>query len=417
LLTVDLVRARRRGEELRIVSLDEPTKARAVEIADTYLATMKEHVGRRRDEIDEALSAEKLPADEVWLGDALAKLIEDRATFEAGESSTAEELRRETFLLSAKVRRELGDDEAFDRDRVIGEIAARRQADAATIESSLYADLRGAQRLLSVEPVTAEEIVSRFDRAQAQAVLLRAVEIAVHVRCASPAGYRALFRRLKFLRLLFRIAPHDDDGYLLSIDGPFSLFESVTKYGLSLAMVLPVLEEHAAYKLVASVRWGKDRRPLVFRYSGGVPVVSQQVPGSRQKRGIGGIVAPRLPDDVEKLVDAFRRMEGPWTAKAASKLLEVSGVGVIAPDLVFEHGETKQKVYLEVLGYWSREAVFRRVDLAMAGLRERVLFAVSERLRVSEEVLGPEVPSALYVYKGTMNARAVERKLSEIAGR
>jgi hypothetical protein len=56
------------------------------------------------------------------------------------------------------------------------------------------------------------------------------------------------------------------------------------------------------------------------------------------------------------------------------------------------------------------------VELVQAGLSERILFAVSSRLRVSEEVLSTELPSALYVYKGTMNARAIAGRLDEMMG-
>ena len=63
------------------------------------------------------------------------------------------------------------------------------------------------------------------------------------------------------------------------------------------------------------------------------------------------------------------------------------------------------------MGYWSRAAVWQRVELVKAGLDESVLFAVSTRLRVSEEVLEADLPGALYVYKRTMSARAIAERL------
>ena len=84
------------------------------------------------------------------------------------------------------------------------------------------------------------------------------------------------------------------------------------------------------------------------------------------------------------------------------------------PDLVFTHGDGR-RVYLEVLGFWSRAAVWRRVELVEAGLSERILFAVSERLRVSEEVLDAELPGQLYVYKGVISAATVANRLDAMA--
>ena len=44
-------------------------------------------------------------------------------------------------------------------------------------------------------------------------MLLRAVRVVARVRCASPDAYRALFRKLKFRRLLHRITPLEDGWY------------------------------------------------------------------------------------------------------------------------------------------------------------------------------------------------------------
>jgi hypothetical protein len=94
--------------------------------------------------------------------------------------------------------------------------------------------------------------------------------------------------------------------------------------------------------------------------------------------------------------------------------VELPGVGLCVPDLVFKHPQ-RGAVYLELMGYWSREAVWKRVDLARAGMKERVLWAVSSRLRVSEEVLDQDVPAALYVFKGVLSAKEVLKRLERLS--
>ncbi|MCC6874780.1 MAG: DUF790 family protein, partial [Sandaracinaceae bacterium] len=91
------------------------------------------------------------------------------------------------------------------------------------------------------------------------------------------------------------------------------------------------------------------------------------------------------------------------------------GVGVCVPDLRFVH-EDGSAIFLEGLGFWSRDAVWRRVELAKKGLGAKVLFAVSSRLRVSEGVLGEDEDAALYVYKGAMSPKAIEAKLDALRG-
>jgi hypothetical protein len=70
-----------------------------------------------------------------------------------------------------------------------------------------------------------------------------------------------------------------------------------------------------------------------------------------------------------------------------------------------------------VLGFWSRSAVWKRVEMVEAGLPHPIVFAVSKHLRVSEEVLGSDTPAALYIYARTMNARAVLERVEAVAGR
>ncbi|HXN30758.1 MAG TPA: DUF790 family protein, partial [Polyangiaceae bacterium] len=100
-------------------------------------------------------------------------------------------------------------------------------------------------------------------------------------------------------------------------------------------------------------------------------------------------------------------------------VLDLPGVGLSVPDLVFDRrsGAERERIYLEVMGYWSRAAVWKRVELVQAGLAERILFAVSSRLRVSEDVLDGELPGALYVYKQTMSARTIAERLEQLATR
>ena len=125
-----------------------------------------------------------------------------------------------------------------------------------------------------------------------------------------------------------------------------------------------------------------------------------------------------MPDETQALLRGFRALETSWTVAANEEILELPGIGLSVPDLVFERrrrGAARERIYLEIMGYWSRAAVWKRVELVQAGLRERILFAVSSRLRVSEDVLDADLPGALYVYKQRMNARTIADRLERLA--
>jgi hypothetical protein len=127
---------------------------------------------------------------------------------------------------------------------------------------------------------------------------------------------------------------------------------------------------------------------------------------------------PSLPDHVQALVREFRELKTPWNVSTNTEILELPGVGLSIPDLVFERRKERgpvERTYLEVMGFWSRSAVWKRVELVQAGLGKRIVFAVSSRLRVSEEVLDGDLPALLYVYKHTMSARAIADRLERIS--
>ncbi len=87
------------------------------------------------------------------------------------------------------------------------------------------------------------------------------------------------------------------------------------------------------------------------------------------------------------------------------------------PDLAFDARErTARRVYFELLGFWSREAVFRRIDLVRAGLPHRILFAASTTLRVSEELLDEAPTAALYIFARVLSVRAIVDHLRALAG-
>ena len=420
MLTVDLVRAYRRGNKLMLATLKPADRERVEELAARYLAITRAHIGQTRGALTEALAGVPFSARDRKLAGGLRKLLVDRCQFLAATEHDPVELRRLVFERAGRARRKAAVGDAFDRQDILADVAAdlhitvdderaaAGETPAERLESLLYTDLKQAHRLLSFTGMPASRLVDAYQEGQAQAVLLRAHRVVVRVFLATPADLRALFRKLKFLRLLYTVERMDDGGYRLVVDGPYSLFRSVTKYGLGLALMLPALRACERWSLEAEVEWGKKREPLHFQL---------------ESSGRADADEPaRLPDEVQALLDKFaeRRQKDKtdWDVARASDVLSLPGVGLCVPDLMFVHQQTGECVYLEVMGFWSRDAVWKRVELVESGLPDRIIFAVSSRLRVSESALDPDLPAALYVYKGTINVRAIEERLERLtAGR
>ena len=399
MLTTDLVRVRRRAGRIETPPLRAAEKERLLVVAERYVAAARAAVGGARAAFEAACDDVPHHPTDYRLVRGLRKLVEDRCEFEVRDDVDPPALRRTVFERAAAARRALEDTEDFDPEPVVAAAAADLGLPAPDVRNALFADLKENHILARFEAIGGPALVAAYETAQKQAVLLRAVRVVVTLQRPEPRGLRLFFRRMKFHRLLYLATRLPEGACRIEIDGPFSLFRSVTTYGLQLALLLPVLDACGpGWELDADVLWGPQRQPATYHLEG--------APAAHPVRDDAG-----LPDEVARLRDRFREMETPWAVEVARALLDLPGIGLCVPDLVFTHRDTGRRVYFEALGYWSREAVWRRVDLVEAGLPHPIVFAVSSRLRVSEEVLDGDLPGRLYVYKGAIGARAVEERL------
>jgi predicted nuclease of restriction endonuclease-like RecB superfamily len=421
LLTAELAQVRRRGERLLLKSLTADERLRALALAESYLGLARGHLGQQRGALLEAFRQVPVAARDRRLGAGLAKLVLDRCHFEPASAVDAPALRAELFSRATTRRRELPSGEAFDRDALVAEVAAAQGLEPAALEQGLYSDLPEAHHLRVVEPGSSATLLAAYEASGVAAVLLRATRVRARVCNAAPAAFRHLFRKLKFLRLLHRIEalPVDKSGksgkdglapgYEITIDGPFSLFESVSKYGLQLALAYPAIAACGRWALEAEVRWGKERRALTFTASG-------------QAAQADGPEPIPLPDEVGALLEELQELAaaqpdgGRWQVGLSHRIIDLPGAGIIVPDLELTDA-AGTTVAIEVLGFWSREAVWRRVELAERGLPVPMVFVVGKQLRVSEQALPEELPAALYVYNRRIGARALLERAETVTGR
>jgi predicted nuclease of restriction endonuclease-like RecB superfamily len=158
------------------------------------------------------------------------------------------------FRRAAAARRAATAIAPFDRDGLLAAVGGERGVSAADIEAGLFADRPARQRLLAFEGRPAAAVAAGFTLSQAQAVLLRATKVTRVVRAADAGTYRQLFRTLKFLRLLpssRRARP--GGGFRIELDGPFSLFQGGTRYGLQLGLALPAIAACDTWSVEADV--------------------------------------------------------------------------------------------------------------------------------------------------------------------
>lgn len=415
MLTVEHVRVSRRKQGLVVVPRCGLPEDVAALLLDELLTVAREHHGRTRGELEAALKDVVVPVDDGRARNAeralraAKKLVLDRCGFATRDDLDPPALRATVFAAAAAARAAAAvDGPPFDRAAVLAAVFADTGVDAATLEDALWADLEEAHRVdaAPLAAVTGASLLPTWEQAELQALLLRARRVVVDVD-APPAQLRRLLRALKLHQLLFSTEPapalaaHGEGGVRLVVEGPMALFSASTRYGLKLALLLPHVLACRRYRLAADVALHKGRAPSPFVLAG---------------RGVDDdAVLDDLPPLVRTLVDELgpllRDALPGFAVKPAVDVVAVAGTGAFVPDVVVEHADGA-RAFVEVLGFWSRDAVWRRVEWVERGLLPApTVFCVSERLRVSEEALPDDPGGALVVFKGALSAKKVAAAL------
>jgi len=292
-----------------------------------------------------------------------------------------------------------------DRDAVLATAARGLGIGPGAADAALYADLQGEQVLAGWEPCAPAWLLNRYNVALAQGVLLRATALTIEIAGQDPRRYRALFRKVKFFQLLHRVEGDAERGYTLHLDGPLSLFGASQRYGLQMASFLPTLLHFDRWRLTAEVIWGRGRQRRRFRLGPEAPLAP-----------IGRLTGQWQPDEVAWLPERIAALDSAWEVAADGELIDLGGEGVLVPDLAFRHRATGERAWLEVLGYWNRGAVTRRLELLRRHGPKNLILALSKSLAAGEEEALDGLPAEVYVYRSAPSARRIVAALGRLAG-
>jgi predicted nuclease of restriction endonuclease-like RecB superfamily len=400
LLTSDLIRARRDKGVIVPRFLDAKTRERMRPVARALIAAFEKAPGATRADIDRQAAAVDVPARDRPIAFGLKKLCEDRAEFDVALGLDPERVRHELFTRAATAHRAIEAGKRFDRDPILDAVAKELSATREDVEAAMFADLSDNHRLVSFETLSPEALLDRYDVGLVQALLLRASELDVHVRSAPPAVVRKLFRAARFFGLL-HTARRAGDGHHFRFDGPMSLFEGGQRYGIKLATFFPRLLEAPAFTAIATVQYGPSRTPLTLRVD--------ETAGLRPSRSMDDGARP----EIDALVKAFRSLESDWKVDLSDRVVALPGETVCVPDLVFSNQKTGEEVLFELFGFWSRDAVWKRIELVRKGFPGRILLAVGKQLRVSEAALEENDAGELVVFKSAISAKDVLARLEK----
>ncbi|MGE0127077.1 MAG: DUF790 family protein [Blastocatellales bacterium] len=396
MLTADLAMSWRRGNRIfpRYLQSDDP---RHLQTASDLALIVEQHAGRRRAELEQALGEYIGVGTDYKILRGLIKLLQDRCEFETNGSKEPEEIRRALFTKAAAHHPVIGDEL---RQRLIAETATELECSPEEAMEGLYADLSGNQRLAAFEEMNAEELLDRYNLAQAQALLYRCSEIRLWIEAQEPSITRSIFAEIKAFRLIHAIKGNPATGYEVQLSGPVSIFHRSQKYGIQMAVFLPALLLYPGWRMRAEV--GTKTGAAFFELD------------SDQDRLRSHYVAEDVQTQnpqLAKLLEDFNKLADEWNAQHNQEVIDL-GESAFVPDLVFTRKGDKP-VYLEMLGYWTPRSLNERLkEFERAGFKNYAI-AASEEMRCSRDAPS-QLPPNVIIYKKSLNARELQARLERL---
>ncbi len=356
--------------------------------AERVLATIREHQHRTRGELQAALRALEGDSPDYRIVRGFAHLALNAAEFTLATGELEPEmLRWDVFTLAAK-RGGYGETQARE---VLEAIAPRYQLEAETLREALYADLPENHLLTALPDFAPEQLVDRYNLAQAQGLLYSALHLRLTAHRNVPGEYRRLFQHLKFHGLMYAVEGNLDDGYQIYVDGPASLFKQTRKYGLQMAIFLPALLRVSRWEMEAVLR--RDDRDISYRVDSQSPLKPLTA-------------APPAYDSLleEHFARRWEKLDTPWILEREVEIVDLKGT-VFVPDFALRHPDGRV-AHVEIMGFWHPDYLRRKLDKLRRAAMPDLIVAVSERLNVGADDFR-DVPGPVLFFKGKLEPRAV----------
>lgn len=370
MLTGDLLRVRVQQKDLSpsLIKADKPSlQERAQELLELYERGVAQSLSRG--ELDDAVGEVIGDGTDHKLTRGLARILEDRAEFATQAPLDPKELRSKLFSRTSQAP---GRAEAA---RAYEELAGELGCSVAEIRSSLFADRKEEQQILSLKVPDADWLLHRYNVALVQACLLRCESMELILSKPAPERVRQLLRAVRFHQLMHR-AKMDKGDLRLTLDGPTSLLRQSTRYGMALANFFPaLLLQPGDWEATAMLRWGTRRLRKTMALSSELGLVSHY-------RDQGGY-RTRTEQWFE---ERWERLGSDWTLERSVELVHLGGQAVLAPS--YRLSKDGRVAHLEILGFWRKAWLKKHLQAVARHGPGNLVLAVSTKMEGAKEGLG-----------------------------
>lgn len=372
MLKADLIRPRIRVRNGKVYPRLLKADYHWLAVADALIGIFKDHIGRSRGTLDEALRDFEGDNLDYPIIRGLADVLAGRATFDREPPVVPAELRRMLFT-QGPVAGKKHLFQSKDRPQLIRETAERLDLTPSQVESALFADLAEEQHLQDVgEPLTPKELIERYNLEVARGLLYWAKEVELHVE----DSYQDVFRYIKLGGLMHTIFPAEK-GYDILLHGPISPFvKSTIRYGLQFARFMPALLLCQTWQMVGKVRPPGQDQFLRYELDDGTELRGYF-------KGSEGFASKLEAGFAAEFETKYNRAERIWELAYEDEIIPV-GDTVMIPDFSLTHRKDGRRALVEIVGFWHPKYLARKLRKIQEANRRDMIVLVYESANVAE---------------------------------
>ncbi|MGK7930069.1 MAG: DUF790 family protein [Microcystaceae cyanobacterium] len=404
MLPTDLLIYRHKGTTIvpKRLSLNSIT----VGLANEHIFCFEEAMGKSQQELDEQLSELEGDSPDYRTKRGFNHLLRNSfSTFEIISPLEPPKLRKKVFY-QASLTHPIPENRSFILDQVASQLSEelKREVLPSEVEKGLYADLNENKILTQFEAPTAEELIHRYNLSQVQGIFYRASHISLQAHRNDPGEYKLLFKYLKFFQLMAYIEGDADTGFTITIDGPTSLFKASTRYGLSLAKLVPALLHVTKWSLKAQLQtkdnYSKTVKKGYFELDDKCGLISHYAAGKTYDSMIE-----------ESFAKNWEKTKTEWKLEREVDLIPLPG-SVMIPDFRLVHPDGRDFL-LEIVGFWRPEYLQKKFYQVQTADVDNLILAISERLNLEKAgVQFTDVPAKVIWFKEKLKPKQVLEILS-----
>lgn len=350
------------------------------ELAEEMIKTVEHSIGRKRGEIEEELEKFEELGFNFKFVRGLATLILRNCEFgvNATLADDPRHLRKRVFLAASPfvLTKE-------EREAVLEEVAKSLDTSSETLEENLWADQEAELLLKKFAKPNPDALLRLYNLELTETLISKASRLTL----TRISEWKSLLWSVKKRGLMYR-AQMMNGAFLLDIESPVSLTNGGGVYGDLLVDLFHEILRYSQWKVLAEVRKGGSP-PYVFELE------------NERARELGlapsatGARKPSFDSEIErKFYYAFSSINTGWTIKREESPV-IAGDSILLPDFSLE--KNGSKVYLEIVGYWTRDYLERKVKKLHAVTGTPIIILADKKL--SGEAKLAEIPGVIFFEK------------------